>query len=113
MNIRKYDRVRLSCDLDVYDRITGLYLGKIVDISVDGMMISGDNQINTNTTLYISVDLPETINGVEQLHCACITHWWKKASDIDKFLAGLTFKNLETHDKQILEFLIKNHGIEE
>ncbi|MBN1294140.1 MAG: PilZ domain-containing protein [Candidatus Latescibacteria bacterium] len=113
MNIRKNIRVHLSCNLDVYDRVTGLNIGRIIDISGNGMMISGEDQINTNTSLYITMELPEKINGVEQLHPACLTHWWKKDTDSGMFFTGLTFKNLESRDKKIIDSLIKKYGIEE
>jgi len=50
--------MRFSCQLTVVDRITDQIVGRVVDMTPEGMMICGEEKIDTNRNLFVSIELP-------------------------------------------------------
>ncbi len=110
MTIRNNHRMRFSCQLTVVDRITDQIVGQVADLTPEGMMICGENKIDTNRNLYLSIELPEEIMGRTSIHVSALSHWWKKADTSGIYCAGLTLKNLDKQDVEIIQWLSDKYG---
>lgn len=110
MKIRNKQRMHFSCQLTVVDRITDQTIGQVVDMTTEGIMICGENKIDTNRNLYLSIELPEEIKGRTSIQFSALSRWWKKADTSGIYYAGLTLKNLEKPDIEIIQCLNDKYG---
>lgn len=102
--------MHFTCQLNVVDRFTGQIIGQVVDMSPEGMMLTGEDKITTNKNLYLTMELPEEIKGKTHLDFVALSHWWKKADEPGMYLTGFTLKSLEPADIEIINRLIEKFG---
>ena len=65
----------------VFNRGCDQFIGQLVDISVEGMMILSDQPIKRDTILEMKVELPEEIADGKQLVIKAKSLWWHQDDD--------------------------------
>jgi hypothetical protein len=108
---RKLRRRSLLYDFDVVDRNSGLSVGRIINLSLEGLMlISTERQVN-NTVLDLSIKLPETIFGKNAIECRATCMWCKKNEKTDFFEAGFHLFELPEQDIKAIVGLITKYRL--
>lgn len=74
---RGLERHIINCDVDVYDSLRDIYLGRLVNIHTMGLMIVGDVPLEEDKLYEIDMHLPQD-NQVLRLGVDCL---WARAAD--------------------------------
>jgi hypothetical protein len=84
-NDRSLERHIIHCDVDVYDSLRDIYLGRLVNIHVKGLMIVGDIALEEDKLYEIDMHMPAD-NQVLRLGVDCL---WMRPADLDgKYWTG-------------------------
>lgn len=94
----------------VFDLYSGKLLGYLADINLLGAMVIGDEKIEINSTLTISIQLPE-LPGIKVTRMAMPIRvaYCKQDLSPDYFNIGLEFNLVTDNQKQIIESIIENY----
>jgi hypothetical protein len=76
--------------VDVYDAMRDRYLGRLVNIHTQGLMIMGDVPIEENCLYQFDLHLPQTINGSDVIHLGVDCLWARHADHNGKHWAGFS-----------------------
>ncbi len=89
----------------VYDRITDRSLGYMIDISSEGMKITGRMFIRENDIYKIRVELPEEVKGSDQLIIDVRSVWCERDPETERYRAGFAFVSTFPHHEEIIRLL--------
>ena len=105
---RKTERIRLNIEIVVYDTATQSRVGRLVDISAEGIMLAGGKPMKINTVYEFRIMLPVSIYGKSEIvfdaHCL----WCKKINNSSKYQAGFQLRNATKELKEMIAFWIQN-----
>jgi hypothetical protein len=108
---RKVRRRSLEYDFEVVERETGMTVGKIVNISLEGMMlIATDSQVS-DTVNELQIRLPETINDKKTIDCKAKCMWCKKNGVTDFYEAGFRLVDIHENDIKAIVSLIARYRL--
>jgi hypothetical protein len=98
---RKFKRRLLVYNLEVFDSESNEPMGRMVDITPEGMMLVREKPVDINSVLRLSVELPSEIFNTKRVNFTAIAHWCRHDINPDLFDIGLEFtdvtdKNIET-----------------
>ncbi len=107
---RKQPRKELMSYSQVYDLYHGQLIGYLGDINLLGAMVIGDEQLEMNTTMTISIQLPE-LPGITASRIAMPVRvaYCKRDLSPEYFNIGLEFKLITDNQRNIIETLIENY----
>ena len=94
----------------VYDLYNGKLVGYLGDINVIGAMVIGDEPLELNASMTISIQLPE-LPGVTATRLAMPVRvaYCKKDLSPEYFNIGLEFSLVTENQKKIIESVIENY----
>jgi hypothetical protein len=98
---RKFKRRLLVYNLEVFESESNEPMGRVVDITPEGMMLVRAQPIDINSVLHLSVELPSEIFSARRVNFTAIARWCRHDINPDLFDIGLEFtditdKNIET-----------------
>ncbi len=107
---RKQPRKDLMSYSQVYDLHDGKLIGYLGDINLFGAMVISDHVVNINTTLMISIELPELpkINETSMTLSARIA-WCHEDISPEYFNVGLEFIGANEKQKKIIQAVMDNY----
>ena len=105
---RKTERIRLNTEIVVYDTTTQIRVGRLVDISTEGIMVAGGNPMKVNNIYEFRILLPVSIYGKSEIvfdaHCL----WCQKINNSSKYQAGFQLRGATRELKEMIAFWMKN-----
>lgn len=107
---RGLERHCINGDVDVYDTLRDLYIGRLVNIHAQGLMVMGDVGLEEDRLYTLDLHLPEPVNGqlVLQLGVDCL---WSRESDLaGKHWIGFAIIDVSTQTTQVIQKLIELLG---
>ena len=108
---RKLRRRSLLYDFEVVEKDSGASVGRIINISLEGLMlISTDRQVS-DTVLDLRIKLPETIFGKNNIDCKAQCMWCKKNKNTDFYEAGFHLLELPEDDIKAIVGLITKYRL--
>lgn len=107
---RKQPRKELMSYSQVYDLYNGQLIGYLGDINLLGAMVIGDEPLEMNVTLTISIQLPE-LPGITATRIAMPVRvaYCKRDLSPEYYNIGLEFKLITDNQRKIIETLIENY----
>jgi hypothetical protein len=107
---RKQPRKELMSYSQVYDLYDGKLIGYLGDINLLGAMVIGDESLEVNLPLTISIQLPE-LPGITASRMAVPVRvaYCKKDLSPDYFNIGLEFQLVTDNQKKIIETIIEHY----
>ncbi|MBN2502782.1 MAG: PilZ domain-containing protein [Anaerolineales bacterium] len=78
-------------ELDIFDNKTDDYIGKMINLSVGGMLILGDNPLETGKIYHIKIPFDETVNGRVNFDIETKCVWCTNAIGFPRYSIGLQF----------------------
>jgi hypothetical protein len=105
---RSLPRQKTGVFFGVYDRATSRYVGRLVDLNTNGLMLIGKRPFKVGETFKLKMDLPQEINGKSQIEFDANVKWSEKSKNTNLFSAGLAFIEIEPAYTQLIDELIKN-----
>jgi hypothetical protein len=108
---RKVRRRSLLFDFEVVESASGSPVGRIVNISLEGLMlIATERQIN-DTVLDLQIKLPEMIFGKTTIDCKARCMWCKQNDKTDFFEAGFHLFELPDDDIKAIVGLVTRYRL--
>ena len=93
------------------DRHTGDLIGYLSDLSTGGAMIISPKQLEPNTHLHLSIDLPEGFSpSILNLNARVI--WCNPDSDSDTYRSGIQLLNVTAQEMSLLGRVLSKHGVQ-
>ncbi|MBU2885352.1 PilZ domain-containing protein [Gilvimarinus agarilyticus] len=87
---RKIERQGVSQSIDVYDNIHDVYLGRVVNIHSDGLMMMGDQPFQEDCLYRLDLHLSAPVNGRNSVQLGVDCLWVRNAEDNGKHWAGFS-----------------------
>ena len=104
---RKHPRHHLREPVQVYDRMADRELGLLANISLDGIMVASQNEIDTDTLYQVSLIFPESINGINSINVGVDCMWCSaNTENANLFWSGFHIIGYDDDEVSILEQLI-------
>lgn len=103
---RKLKRRHLIYYLSVFDGKTDHLVGQLVDLTVEGLMLTSESLIEPGGKYNLRMVLPEEIRGRTQLFFEAESVWCKKDINPNFFDIGFRLTNISKTDIKVIETLI-------
>ena len=92
------------------DRRSGRLIGYLADLTTGGAMLIGEKPIETNTVLYLRMDLPDDFAARKQLDFDAQVIWCRPDDDPDFYKTGLKLLGTPPEDIAIIERVLGSFG---
>ena len=107
---RKLPRKDLMSYSQVFDLSQGKLIGYLGDLNLIGAMVIGDESLNVEDTLTISIQLPELPKlNVTRLALPVRVVWCHQDLSPEYFNLGLEFEIVTDEHKKIIEAVLENY----
>lgn len=107
---RKHPRKDLMSYSQVFDTHDGNLIGYLGDMNLAGAMVISDAEMQTNTPLTISIQLPELDNFSDSSMILPVrVAWCQQDISPQYFNIGMEFKELTDKQKKIVEAIIETY----
>ncbi len=103
---RKLERKELSQAITVLDTINGGVFGELVNVTTEGIMVMTDREIETQAIFQLALDLPEPINGANQIIVGADCLWCRRAENFYRYWAGFQIIDASEQALKQLEVVI-------
>lgn len=107
---RKLERKELSESIAIHDVINGGVFGELVNITIEGLMAITDREIETQAIFQLSLQLPESLNGSDQLVLGADCLWCRHAENHHRYWAGFQIIDASDQALEQIEALINLYG---
>jgi len=99
---RKVRRRNSFYYLEVFEEETKNFVGRLIDITPDGMMLESEEAIEVKKGYRLSMELPNSFLRKSKIIFDAKSVWCKKESDFETYKAGFQLQNLDTKvEKQV------------
>lgn len=106
---RKAPRKQTDDFFGIYNRETDEFIGKLLDLSAKGMMISAIDSMETKTTYEIRIIFPKPIEGKNMLTFDAECVWCSESHDPNKkYNAGFHITDINSKDVETIKNLLNN-----
>jgi len=106
---RRFSRKKMFREMVLFDRSTGLNIGRLLNISTDGFKLFTRQQPQEDTVFQLSVVLPEQIFGVNTLSFNARNVWTEEQEADGEFYAGFQFVDLSDTHRNIIKALMEKY----
>lgn len=110
MSSRKLERRELNQTIAITDVINGGRLGELINITSEGLMLITDRAIETQSIFQLALQLPERLEGSDQLVLGADCLWCRQAENFHRYWAG--FQIIDASDTALaqIDALISLYG---
>ncbi len=92
----------------IVDISTNRSIGKLVDISADGMRIVSNIPLEKGARFKFRIDLPREVGGCDQLNVSARNVWCREDDELNSYQAGFEFQSTFPHHADIIELLFND-----
>lgn len=107
---RELERHVIHGDVDVYDSLRDRYLGRLVNIHTQGLMVMGDWALEEDHLYSLDLHLPEPINDQLVIHLGVDCLWTREADLADKYWMGFAIIDASTEALSAIQRLVERLG---
>ena len=105
---RRHTRRRIGSILRVFDRTTGMNLGRLINVSMDGFKLSSRDNLSAKSIYEVSMILPEPISGSNTLSFDAERVWSQPAEDVvGEYRVGFRIVYISPGDACVLAKMIE------
>jgi len=109
---RSRDRKHLNQTIDVTDVINQRKLGELVNLSIGGMMIMCDGELETNSIFQLAMTLPAPINGLTELQLGVDCLWCRHVDNFRRYWAGFQIIDASEDTLACIRELLETYAID-
>lgn len=106
---RRFSRKKMFREMVLFDRGTGLNIGRLLNISVDGFKLFTRQALEQDTVFQLSMVLPEQIFGVNTLSFNARNVWSEEQDADGEYHAGFQFVDLSDTHRNIIKALMEKY----
>jgi PilZ domain len=110
---RILERKHLIYYLQVVDRDTGELIGRLVDITAEGIMLLSEQPLPTGQVFQLRMLLPKEASEGDHLDFTAKSLWSARESNPDLYDTGFQFVGVTIENAKIIEDLISDYGFPE
>ena len=110
---RKLKRQHIMFYSRVFDRKTGMFLGYLGDMTVEGMMLINDKPMNAGERFLLRIDLPEDMYAQSVLNFEAESIWCQPDVDPNFYNTGFQLLGISQDDAKLIEQIVRDYGIRE
>jgi len=110
-NKRSHTRRRMNKFLRLTDRKTGHVLGRVMDMTIGGMMVVSAEGIKNNERLSLTLILPGGFDDAAVVNFDACVVWTKKSGYSSNYASGMRITNISDSDANLINKLLKGCGI--
>ncbi|MCU7796741.1 MAG: PilZ domain-containing protein [Candidatus Thiodiazotropha sp. (ex Myrtea spinifera)] len=103
---RKSPRKIANEILEVTDQITGMQIGRVVNVSADGLMLLSEDPIVTGSVFQMDMMLPGNAGGDEKVSFRAEAVWSTEATQPNSFWTGLHIVDISPEGVLLIDKLI-------
>ncbi len=107
---RELERHNIHGDVDVYDSLRDLYLGRLVNIHAQGMMVVGDVALEEDRIYTLELRLPEPVNGKTSIQLGVDCLWARDADLSGKHWIGFSIIDVSPQCAEAIRALVDQMG---
>ncbi|MCW9058404.1 MAG: PilZ domain-containing protein [Gammaproteobacteria bacterium] len=104
---RKLERCPVTEVLEVFDVHSERQLGRLVDITQEGMMITSQNPIMVNRIFQLLIPLPAPLEGCNEIRLGVESLWSRESHDGACYWTGFHVICISDQDRACIERLFK------
>lgn len=109
-NDRALERHGIDGDVDVYDSLRDIYLGRLVNIHGKGLMIMGDVLLEEDKLYKLDLNLPTATNDRTSIHIGVDCLWTRNADHNGKHWTGFSIIDLSPQAAEDIRLLVEHLG---
>jgi hypothetical protein len=109
---RKYDRRRSTHYSAVYDESGRELLGRLANVSTEGLMLISDRPLDTGRTYRCRVILPEDLGAGPGVSFEASCLWSHSGTAAGTYASGLCFSKIKLAEIETLERLTQHPAFE-
>ena len=105
LNKRSLNRRHLLYYLKVYDQHSDIFIGNMVDITTEGILLTCDAEIKIHTCFDFRIILPEEFPDADEILCRVQSKWQRQLNS-EVYDIGFNFIKISTKDTSNINRLI-------
>lgn len=106
---RKSERKQTQHFFGLYDQDTGDYVGKLVDLSIKGMMVRAEQLMDTDCIYEFRIELPKPIARKTELLFDAKCMWCVESTHLDgKYDAGFEISDIKFEEIETIQYLLND-----
>jgi len=105
---RRQIRKRLVSLTVVLDSKSGEVIGRIANLTTDGLMLSSDRALAIDRSYTLQIKLPDEVAGRTQIDLEVRSLWSQRAVDPTYYATGFEILNLSDADRHVIEVLMQD-----
>lgn len=94
-------------ELVVYDVRTNQPIGRVENMTAEGVKLVTDEPADVSRILYCRLDLPEKLLGADQVFFDAECRWCRKNEFTGLYESGFKLRNVRADDKEIISHLTR------
>lgn len=103
---RRLERYALSESVNVYDRLSQSFMGQLVNVHEEGLMIMGNHAFTDERIYQLDLHLPTPVNGREFISVG-VDCLWSRSEDAHVHWAGCKIIDASDEAQRDIAALIK------
>ncbi len=107
---RSEKRRQLNRSLLVYDGISSRIVGRVVDLTLKGMMLVCGEPVWIQEEYRLRITFPDPIDKRTELSIQAVCRWCREDAEPENFVAGFQFQKLLMEERRFLSRLIDETG---
>jgi len=105
---RRKTRQRLNSLTVVLDAVSGEVVGRIGNLTSEGLLLCSDRPLATGETFRLQIQLPDEIAGRTRVDLEARSLWTQRAMDPTCYATGFEILHISDSDRNVIELLIQD-----
>jgi hypothetical protein len=103
---RQNRRKNASVEFGVYESDTDRFFGCLVDLSVEGVKLVSESEIDSDILYHFKMKLPEKVRGTMYVEFEARSRWCEQVQDSNSYETGFIFEDISRDDLEVVEALL-------
>jgi hypothetical protein len=108
---RKESRKKLMAFTPVYELLHKKLLGYVVDLTLKGVMISGEKPVDVDRHLTLGIEFPESLPEMPAMRVAIVARaaWCRQDESPQYFNIGFEFIDVSPESARVIESILERY----
>ena len=103
---RKLERCKVGDILEVFDIHSERQMGRVADISVEGLMLISQTPIEVNRIFQLLIPLPMELEGCSEIRLGVESLWTRESNDGTQHWTGFHVICISDQDRDCIERML-------
>lgn len=103
---RQSRRKNTSCRFGVYESDSDRFFGCLIDLSLEGVKLESETEIDSDILYHFRMKLPEQVRGTSHIEFEARSRWCEQIENSSCFETGFIFEDISRDDLEVVEALL-------